>query len=77
MLAGHGDEPVEAQAFVAAGHGVTVAHRLNVIISPEHIAVVGVSGDGVPPRHIQAAIMRENRSPTARAVLEALRAIDT
>ena len=30
LHAGHGDEPIEAQAFVAAGRGVTVAHRLNV-----------------------------------------------
>src|SRR3954451_15557660 len=39
-FAGHGDEPVEAQAFIAAGRGVTLAHRLNVLISPEQIAVV-------------------------------------
>jgi DNA-binding transcriptional LysR family regulator len=73
-LAGHGDEPVEAQAFVAAGHGVTVAHRLNVLINPGEIAVVRLA-DGAPRRHIQAAIMRDNRSPTARAVIEAVREV--
>jgi DNA-binding transcriptional LysR family regulator len=71
-LAGHGDEPVEAQAFVAAGHGVTLAHRLNVVINPGQIAVVPLSGD-VPARHIQAAVLRDNRSPTTSAVVEALR----
>src|SRR3954447_17219483 len=34
VRAGAGDEPVEAQAFVAAGRGVTVAHDLNVLIAP-------------------------------------------
>jgi DNA-binding transcriptional LysR family regulator len=73
MLAGHGDEPVEAQAFVAAGHGVTLAHELNVVIHPGHIAVVPVAG--VPSRRIQAAIMRDQRSPAPRAVLEVLEEI--
>jgi DNA-binding transcriptional LysR family regulator len=70
LLAGHGDEPVEAQAFVAAGRGVTLAHELNVLISPE-IAVVPLRDD-VPVRAVQAAIMREQRAPAARAALEAL-----
>jgi DNA-binding transcriptional LysR family regulator len=73
-LAGHGDEPVEAQAFIAAGHGITVAHHLNVLISPEQIAVVRLAG-AAPARHIQAAIMRENHSPLARATVQALREI--
>jgi len=33
LAAGHGDPPVEARAFVAAGRGETVAHRLNVLRS--------------------------------------------
>jgi DNA-binding transcriptional LysR family regulator len=70
MLAGHGDEPVEAQAFVAAGHGVTVAHDLNVLISPE-IAALPLHGES-PVRRVQAAIMREQRAPAPRAVLDAL-----
>jgi DNA-binding transcriptional LysR family regulator len=74
LLAGHGDEPVEAQAFIAAGRGVTVAHDLNVLISPEQIAAVPVRGDA-PVRHVQAAIMREQRAPAARAVVELLREI--
>jgi DNA-binding transcriptional LysR family regulator len=68
--AGHGDEPVEAQAFVAAGRGITVAHRLNVILDPTRIAPVPLRD--APVRRIQAAIMRDQRSPAARAVIEAL-----
>jgi DNA-binding transcriptional LysR family regulator len=73
LLAGHGDEPVEAQAFVAAGRGVTLAHRLNVVIHPEHIVAVPVTG--VPPRRVQAAVMREQHAPAPRAVLEILEEI--
>ena len=71
LLAGRGDEPVEAQALVAAGKGVTIAHALGVIIS-DRIAVRPVSG-GVPVRHIQAAIMEGQLAPGPRAALEALR----
>jgi hypothetical protein len=71
LLAGHGDEPVEAQAFVAAGRGVTVAHELNVLIAPQQIAAVPLAG-GAPVRRVQAAIMREQRAPLARAALDAL-----
>jgi DNA-binding transcriptional LysR family regulator len=70
LAAGHGDEPVEAQAFVAAGRGVTVAHALNVLIAPAQIAAVPLAGG--PVRRIQAAIMREQRAPLARAALDAL-----
>jgi DNA-binding transcriptional LysR family regulator len=74
VQAGHGDEPVEAQAFIAAGHGVTLAHHLNVIINPDQIKAVPVR-DHAPVRFIQAAIMREQRAPAPRAVLDALREI--
>ncbi len=73
LHAGHGDEPVEAQAFVAAGRGVMVAHRLNVLIDPEQIAVGRL--EGAPVRHIQAAIMRGQRAPAARAAIDALREV--
>jgi DNA-binding transcriptional LysR family regulator len=74
LRAGHGDEPVEAQAFVAAGRGVSVAHALNVLIAPEQIAAVPLAG-GAPVRRVQAAIMREQRAPLARATLDALREV--
>ena len=71
--AGHGDEPVEAQAFVAAGRGVMVAHRLHVLIDPRQIAVAALQG--APVRHIQAAIVRGQRAPAALAVMDALREV--
>jgi hypothetical protein len=37
--AGNGDEPVEVQALVAAGTGIACAHRLNVVLEPDQIAV--------------------------------------
>jgi hypothetical protein len=70
VLAGHGDEPVEAQPYVAAGAGVMLAHALNVIVNPERIAV-RLLQDG-PPRRIQAAIAAEQRAPAARALLALL-----
>lgn len=71
LHAGHGDEPAEAQALIAAGRGVTVAHELNVIVKPEAIAVRPLA-DPAPVRHIQAAVMRGFRTPAAAAVLDAL-----
>jgi DNA-binding transcriptional LysR family regulator len=71
LHAGHGDEPVEAQAFVAAGRGITLAHRLNVLLNPERVVAVPIAGDA-PVRRVQAAIMREQRAPAARAVVRAL-----
>jgi DNA-binding transcriptional LysR family regulator len=74
LHAGHGDEPVEAQAFISAGRGVTVAHALNVLISHDQIAVVPLAG-GAPVRHVQAAIMRGQQAPAPRAVVDALREV--
>jgi DNA-binding transcriptional LysR family regulator len=74
LAAGHGDEPVEAQAFVAAGRGITIAHALTVRIAPEQIAVVPLAG-GTPVRRVQAALMREQLAPLARAALDALREV--
>src|SRR4051794_24697752 len=72
LHAGQGDEPVEAQAFVAAGRGVTLAHRLNVLLNPDRVVAVPLAGD-VPVRHVHAAVMRNHHAPAARAVVEALR----
>ena len=76
VLAGHGDEPVETQAFIAAGHGVTVAHELNVLIHPRQIAAVPVVDD-LPARRIQAAVVRGRRTPLTRAVMEVLAEVGT
>ena len=73
VAAGHGDEPIETQALIAAGQGVTVAHALNVLIDPGRIAVVPLVDARVPHRAIQAAIARGHRAPATLAALEALR----
>jgi DNA-binding transcriptional LysR family regulator len=73
LRAGHGDEPVEAQAFVAAGRGVTVAHRLNIVLDPARVAVVALRGG--PVRHVQAAVMRGQGAPATLAALDALREV--
>jgi DNA-binding transcriptional LysR family regulator len=72
VLAGHGDEPVEAQALVAAGKAVAIAHELNVIVNRDRVTARPLVG-GAPARSVQAAIMRDQRAPAARALLEALR----
>jgi DNA-binding transcriptional LysR family regulator len=74
LHAGHGDEPVEAQAFVAAGQGIALAHRLNILIEPSQIVAVPLAG-ATPVRHVQAAIMRDQHAPAARALLDALREV--
>jgi DNA-binding transcriptional LysR family regulator len=71
VLAGQGDEPVEAQVYVAAGAGVMLAHALNVIVNAERIAVRPLV-DG-PARRVEAAIAAEQRAPAARALLALLR----
>lgn len=72
VLMGRGDEPVEAQALVAAGKGVAIAHALNVVIS-DRIAVLPLRG--APVRHIQAAVMTGGETPAVRATLDALRVV--
>jgi DNA-binding transcriptional LysR family regulator len=73
VLAGNGDEPVEAQALVAAGGAVTVAHALNVIVDPEAIVALPPTRGTAPERRIAAAILEGQRAPAVLAVLEALR----
>jgi DNA-binding transcriptional LysR family regulator len=75
LLAGHGDEPVEAQALIAAGRGVTLAHGLHVVIDTRRIAVVPLAPGEAPGRIVQAAIARGHRAPATLAALEALRRV--
>jgi DNA-binding transcriptional LysR family regulator len=70
LHAGHGDEPVETQVYVAAGSGVALAHELNVIVNPAGIAVRPLVD--ASPRMIQAAIATEQRAPAPRALLTLL-----
>jgi DNA-binding transcriptional LysR family regulator len=74
ILAGHGDEPVEAQAMVAAGSGIALTHDLTVIVDRERVVPRPLAGP-TPQRAVQAAIMRGQQSPAARALLDALREV--
>jgi hypothetical protein len=55
LLTGHGDEPVEIQALVAAGRGVTLSHELTVIVSRDNLIArpqnpaFGTSASRTPP----------------------------
>jgi DNA-binding transcriptional LysR family regulator len=73
VLAGHGDEPVEAQALVAAGSGIALTHELTVIVDRER--VIARPLERAPHRTIQVAVMRGQRAPAARALLDALREV--
>lgn len=74
LLAGHGDEPVELQALVVAGKGITIAHKLNVIISSHRLASRPLA-DYSGVRHVQVASLPGPHSPTVTAALTALRTI--
>ena len=73
VLAGHGDEPVEAQALVAARSGIALTHELTVIVDRDR--VIARRLDRAPRRRIQAAIMRGQQAPAALALLDALREV--
>jgi DNA-binding transcriptional LysR family regulator len=75
VLAGHGDEPVEAQAFVAAGRAVTVAHALNVLVDSAAIVARPVTRGGAPSRLVSVAVTEGQRAPAVLAVLDALREV--
>jgi DNA-binding transcriptional LysR family regulator len=76
LLAGHGDEPVETQALVATGRGVTLTHDLTVIVNRHQLVPRPLAGEtGV--RHIAAAYPTGPMTPAAETVLQALRAIGT
>jgi DNA-binding transcriptional LysR family regulator len=70
LLAGRGDEPFEAQALVAAGKGVTLTHRLTVVVGGHDIAVRPLD----PPagvRRVQVALAAGPQSPAVAAALAA------
>ena len=71
VTAGHGDEPIEAQALVAAGRGITVAHDLNIIINPEQVLARPLTGCR-SVRHVQAATISGTRNPATTAAIDAL-----
>ena len=71
LLAGRGDEPVELQALVAAGRGLTVAYDLNVLVT-QHRLAIRETAPAIAPRTIAAATVPGPRTPAAGAVLELL-----
>ena len=74
LLAGHGDEPVETQALVAAGRGIAVTHELTVLVDPNQLVLRPLAREpGV--RHVAVASAVGPLSPATETVLEALLAI--
>lgn len=74
LLAGHGDEPIETQALVAAGRGLTIAYALNVIIDPDQVVARPLSGTR-SLRHVQGAYPPGTHSPAITATIDALRQV--
>jgi DNA-binding transcriptional LysR family regulator len=74
LLAGHGDEPVETQALVAAGRGVTLTHALTVIIDQHNLVTRPLIGDP-PVRHIAVSHATGPLAPAVRTVLDAVRRV--
>jgi DNA-binding transcriptional LysR family regulator len=74
LLAGHGDEPVETQALVAAGRGISLTHQLTVLVDHDQLVVRPLLREpGV--RHIAVARALGPVSPATGTVLDALRVI--
>ncbi|MGY1787386.1 LysR family transcriptional regulator [Geodermatophilus sp. SYSU D00698] len=76
LLAGHGDEPVETQALVAAGRGVALTHDLTVVVGG-HDLVLRPLADEPGSRRVQAAVLPGPRPPATAAALAALQRIGT
>ncbi len=70
-LAGRGDEPVETQALVAAGRGVTLTYDLTVLVSRHQLTVVPIE-DLQVHRTVYAAVADGHRPAGVTAVLDAL-----
>ena len=74
LLTGHGDEPVEIQALVAAGRGVTLTHELTVIVSRSNLVTRPLTAEpGV--RHISVANPTGPMTTATETVLNTLRSI--
>jgi DNA-binding transcriptional LysR family regulator len=74
LLTGHGDEPVEIQALVSAGRGVTLTHELTVIVSRENLTMRPLTAEpGV--RHIGVAHPTGPMTAAAETVLNVLKAV--
>jgi DNA-binding transcriptional LysR family regulator len=71
LLAGHGDEPVETQALVAAGRGVTLSHELTVIIDQRNLVSRPLEGERFV-RRISVSYAKGPLAPAVRIVLDAI-----
>jgi DNA-binding transcriptional LysR family regulator len=71
LLAGHGDEPVEAQALVDAGRGVTLTYDLTVVIDQHNLLSRPLAGERFV-RHIAVAYAAGPLAPVVGTVLDAI-----
>ncbi len=71
LHAGHGDEPVEIQALVAAGRGVALTYDLTVMVSGHRLQVVPIAHD-LPARRIAIAHPTGQLTAATAAVVAAL-----
>jgi DNA-binding transcriptional LysR family regulator len=74
LLAGHGDEPVEMQALVAAGRGVTLSYGLTVVVNRHDLVLLPIR-DRIPPRTVAVATPDGPLAPASAAVLDAIRTL--
>ena len=74
LLAGHGDEPVETQALVAPGRGVTLTHDLTVIIDPHNLLSRPLDGERFV-RRISVARATGPLAPAVQTVLDAIQRV--
>ena len=74
LLVGHGDEPVEVQALVAAGRGITLTHRMTVLTNQRDFALLPIK-DETGVRHVAVARPPGTPTPAPTLVLDALRAV--
>jgi DNA-binding transcriptional LysR family regulator len=71
LRAGHGDEPVETHALVAAGRGVALTHDLTVVVDPDRLLTRPLAREtGV--RHIAVAYPTGPMTPATETVRHAL-----
>lgn len=71
LHAGHGDEPVEIQALVAAGRGVALTYDLTVLVSVHRLEIVPIAHD-VPARRIAIAHATGQLPAATEAVVASL-----
>lgn len=65
-----GDELMEAQGLVAAGLGIATSHSLGIWASRTDVVVRRLVGG--PQRHVQAALLKQQRKPAVLATLKLL-----